>query len=1074
MADPVEVTQQVSGRVTNLVVTRSGTDLKAEWKIPPYMTDDQRADRALFLDAVVRFYPTLYPRMVEVWDPREGSGIGPGDTPLNEYKNADVFWIKGLALHTDVTLSYDRNRYYPVTDTVCKSVEFSVHGGNGVGGGDIHDLRSLARGPETTVTYNFQPPKPPSVSDWSVDSTNKNKISCDISFDDGSNEYELYDGLYTITRRDNISAAYKTLSPVLDWTQISEKSKHVEYTVPDALSLSQNQFVEIVVSAYSRGMAGNSRSVPKKKVFAWPSKPTITDISASSLDNSGILTVKFKTNASETRPIELIELERAITQSGDPYYSNPADVPGEKFQSVSGATGIATSTGIADSVGSAKPGRGKQTFYRLKATNGTYWLYSDAFEAKCLFTEGKTSAHDLVGIESVSANEDATVVYVDLGWNNDNSDDTEITYSDHEDAWESTAKPTAATVDWEDDTPRSGSGYQHTATLSIYDAEEGVPMYIKGRRHGTDSDGNDSYGPYVTPSEAYYPFVPVTKPTDVQLEAPSLIERGKDLSISWTFQSTSEQSAWVVYVVPNADAPADNRTILASGNDDNGATKIPYSKFEQVGDHMHILVSMTTGSEWADSPVETITVADKPVIEAVVSTPCVIQPLVVYASSDTGNDQLVVKIFSLGIAVDKPDRDVDQMYGDVVWSGVTDPPWGVNPVDQKYYTAISLPRGLEFYDLGWYRISVVGVNKESGLSSEEQVMDFNVKWLHQAMMPSALTMIETFEEERSARITPVQPSNYEDGDVYDLYRVTPTNVYLIASGMAYGTSVLDRYAPFSKTADLRYRVCNRTADGDFAWRDVSYRIRGGARMRFDWGRNHHLELPYNLTQNDSLSKDAEIRSHLNGGRSGYWNDNVTHKADMTAKLVKMDEPEQLELVYKMGNYPGPVFVRLPDGQAFQSNTDVGSVDRSFDELIMGVSLKSEEINLTDEFRIRNDDVIYPPLEEEEPVVLNKSRILQWSTHVPSITDSFPIPELPNGEYRVSLSSSFNFYMETYVIETAYCDVVGDQPTVHLGHDGDSLSEDIADYIASAIADDPNAQFLLKFDYNMELEETSEE
>ena len=80
MADPVEITQQVSGRVTNLVVVRDGTDFKVEWKIPPYMVDDQRADRAAYLDGVVEFNPLANPKMIEVWDDREGSGMGPGDT----------------------------------------------------------------------------------------------------------------------------------------------------------------------------------------------------------------------------------------------------------------------------------------------------------------------------------------------------------------------------------------------------------------------------------------------------------------------------------------------------------------------------------------------------------------------------------------------------------------------------------------------------------------------------------------------------------------------------------------------------------------------------------------------------------------------------------------------------------------------------------------------------------------------------------------------------------------------------------------------------------------------------------
>lgn len=1061
----VDITEKVSGRVTNLVVTRSDTDLKAEWKIPPYMTDEERSDRATFLDAVVEFknpesngQPL---KRVEVWDDREGSGMGPGDTPLGEFKDSDVFWIKGLGLHNDVTVPYDRKRFYPLTDRKCDGVIFSVHGGNGTGGGDIHDLATLARGPETKVTYTFQKPKTANVADWSVDSTDRDKLNTTINDNDGKDEYERYDLMYRILRMDNKSTAYKSFSPIVDWTSVTELEKQLSVTVSDGLSLFESQFIEIKAEVYSRGIAGNSDTVSKNYVYAWPARPTITEVVASSLDSSGIVTVKVKTNHSNHRPIQSLQLQRAKPST---YYEKASDVPGSEFSDVSGSTGTKNSTGLMDSVGEAKPNRGKQTFYRVKAVNGTYTTYSEPVEAKVLFTEGRTSAHDMVGITSVTTNEYADVVYVKIGWNDDNSNDTEITYSDHEDAWESTSKPTSTIVDWEDATPE-GEIYQHTASLSIYDAQEGVPMYIKGRRHGVDDDGNESYGPYVTPGEANYPYTPVTKPTDVQLDVPSYLERGKDLSVSWTYQGTSEQKNWILYRVPDPEAPDDNRVVLASGDDDDGFAKVPYSSFDMVGEHMHVFVSLTTGSEWANSPVKSITVMDKPNVRAVVTTPMVVQPLTIYASSDTGNDRLIVKVFSLGITVDKPDKDVDQLYGDVIWSGISDPAWGINPEDGLYYTAISLPSGLEFYDLGWYRISVVGVNKTSNLSSDEQVMDFNVKWLHQAMQPSPRTSMDIFEDDRSVRITPVAPSNYEEGDVYDLYRVTPSNVYLIASDLQYGTSVLDRYAPFSKTADLRYRICNRTSDGDFAWRDMKYRIRGAGRMRLDWGRNEYVELPYDVTQSDSLAKDVGITSYLNGNRAGYWNEAITHKSSLGTKLIKFEEPEQLESVYYVGHYAGPVFVRLPDGQAFEANVDVGGIDRNFDELVMTVSLDAEEISLTSEFMVRSEDIVYPPLGEEEEHVLAKSRILQWSSHVPVITDEFAISDVPYGPYLVSLSSSFNYYMETYPITTAYYE----DGKVYLGHSDDAFDEDIADYIAAAVADSDNAQFLIKFDYNVEIE-----
>ena len=52
---------RVKHRISNLVVTREGYNIKAEWRVPPEMVDRDNPDRATWIDIYCDFNPVKYP-----------------------------------------------------------------------------------------------------------------------------------------------------------------------------------------------------------------------------------------------------------------------------------------------------------------------------------------------------------------------------------------------------------------------------------------------------------------------------------------------------------------------------------------------------------------------------------------------------------------------------------------------------------------------------------------------------------------------------------------------------------------------------------------------------------------------------------------------------------------------------------------------------------------------------------------------------------------------------------------------------------------------------------------------------
>lgn len=327
-------------------------------------------------------------------------------------------------------------------------------------------------------------------------------------------------------------------------------------------------------------------------------------------------------------------------------------------------------------------------------------------------------------------------------------------------------------------------------------------------------------------------------------------------------------------------------------------------------------------------------------------------------------DFLAVNDYNESINLNSSFELYDQSYAEMLAShydadgnyrGSSATQWG-SPMNYDYATD-SYPFDSAKYDKNGTRVCA---------SSQ-----FDVAWTHQAkamplytgkggpdarycIMPPVIT-----KDTVKFTLPQLWPSAYTT-DVVDMYRVTPDGAYLVKANLKPGQTVEDTMPHYSNYATCRYRFATRTSDGDVDWVDVTSG-KVGHSVRFDWGDSDaeayggysYLELPYNLKWSDQWTKNVRIQLHMDGTYSGYWRGGVDHKNSLNSVMLKFTEREQIERLRALAQYPGPVFVRLPDGCAFCANVEVSGLDNAYDSLVQNVSISAQEITMIPQFSTKS-------------------------------------------------------------------------------------------------------------------------
>lgn len=850
----------------------------------------------------------------------------------------DIVWTRnGDGYHSTAYCCYNRSKYHPVTKNRCLT-SFTCKVIHGYGDDEVTEKGS----------FQFAAPNPPVISN-PVYSSEDHAIKFTITpADEGARGWrERYDTVYRVTRQNtpNVSSTYASEKNIKNWTAFTGSSEEYECDttgVAGALANSDN-WVKVTVYAYSRGLAGDSAVVSKSFVYARPAQAQITKIYKTGWESTDFVTVRIENNATETNPVDSVKLQRLRNTS---ITSAVAAGLANGWADVSGAVDDDNCLGFTDLLADIQPVPKTHTWYRVVTSHAGYTRYSVPVEAKCLYTAKTPQQDDAVTFLSTKPSADGTAIVCQLAWNDDDSNTTQITWSEYEDSWESTEQPNSCDVTWEDATP--ATGYDHSATVSVRGLEEGEEYYLRARR-ALISDEYNGYGDWCYPASGCYPISRASVPSDLILFAPAVVERGDGIDCSWAYDG-AEQTAWQVH-----RKDGNVRKLLVSGEGPAGSTVIPADLVDGM-DSVMLSASVTTGGDWAVSDYVPVIIDTAPTLSMSMSSTLTAQPATMTFSCSSPRTDITVYITSRGVFTATPGGRTVQADGDVVWADTVTPEWTASGT--SWTATVNAPAGLQLYDGASYSVTAVATDTKTLLSSDWVEGSFAVEWAHKAVTPSTSTEIAV--DGLNATITPAAPTGgygtgdeLADTDIVDIYRTTPDGAYLIATDVPFGTSVTDRFAPFSNRAELYYTLCTRTVDGDLAWANYPYEI-NHATLRIDFG-NESVELPYNLASTDSWEKDFELREHLDGTRAGYWNNGATRKASLSTDVIKVESAGQRRLLSDLAKHAGACFVRTPDGCAYPANVEVESYGVTYDSGAVPVSISATEIAMTDEFRIQPTD-----------------------------------------------------------------------------------------------------------------------
>ena len=873
----------------------------------------------------------------------------------------------------------DFSKYHPyVPNRYLKSVTVAIQGVNRKGTGSAR----------TSSAYTFKAPKAPTISGvtFNTDEGGNGVVSAKIDAK-SAGVYHRSRTCYMVERWDNFSATYKKAYQAINGKQYSnQETINPSTDVADFASINYDQWISIRFRAFNQGCMGNSKEAPAKAyTISYPSEGVIKAVDVKNdqpykwnpdtkqfeplamNDHNGIIIVSIGFVNTTNHPVDKVELWR-LKSKADTAAKAGAIATQDGWEKIKEDNGKCSA--MQDTIADAYPATGVHVWYRLVTHHGPFTRTGPAMEAAALFHG--PSKISFINARTVDDGNTPTAIEVTYGFEADNADGTQLEWSEFMNALHSNHPPETyddiyvlGTEDAKEIMTKYGvSGYEYVSQFYITDLETGGKYYLSGARF-TDDDVGRVLGDRTfwvdIGTNAVAPILFGMKPSNVILTAPPAVSPDSTFEISWTFDSEFEQTAYTLYYV-NADGatalrpktPGSQMSTLLTLDEINLAK---YRNTENGAYEIQLRVEVETSGLSATSSNTLTTISSAP--DCQISWPDETSVLTKQPMSFnyrcTQNGHLIIVVTAEGITGEYiPGVEYVQASGDSVWTGSLDVVANLSDEEPATFT---LPSNLEFHHNGKYTIQAYLRNTTTGLESDIRTVNFSVDWSRTAEPPSELSTVELVEGTKSVKIIPRRPSNFDEDnpDVCDIYRITPDGTYLIKSNASFGAAYYDHFAPYSKTAILRYGLVTKTPDGDTAYREIGYGLKGYA-IRFEWDVDDKtkrprnvLEVPYNLRIGDSYEKDFERQRRLDGTIVGLWNEGVQRNGNLQTDLIKLSDPEQKELVRHLARYAGPVFVRTPDGCAYVADVQVSSFQTDYDTLVIPVTFDAKEIDLIEAF-----------------------------------------------------------------------------------------------------------------------------
>ena len=531
---------------------------------------------------------------------------------------------------------------------------------------------------------------------------------------------------------------------------------------------------------------------------------------------------------------------------------------------------------------------------------------------------------------SLSAGSQDKSVRVNWAWSWSGAHSAEIGWADHDDAWESTDQPKTYLIE------------DKVTSWVVAGLEAGKRWYFRVRLKGL-IDMDEVTGPW----SAIYDYDLSSIPDRPGLIlSKSVINSGQSVTARWAYSaddSTQQQYAEICLATITAGVVSYGAIIAKTTT----AQTVEIVRDWTVDTTYYLCLRLTSTagrvSEWS----EPVALTGASAISINVSHSLVAgtgddagvsflteMPLVVTVTGAGGTGTTIVSVIRAeDYHIYRPDdSEIDGYEGETIAT-----------LSQTGESAMSITTDnlVGCLDDGAkYIIRCTVIDKYGQTASLDY--PFTVDWTHQPGIPSATVEIDEYQ--RVAIITPIAPDNYVAGDVCDIYRISTDKPELIVKGAAFGTAYVDPYPAFGDSSG--HRIVTRTANGDYvtqsnelAWFLCDFGI--GDVIEEDLMvidvNGDQIELPYEITLQNSWSKDFKRTSYLGGSVQGDWNPAVTRDISANTVIVRGEDLDDQIEMRRLAGYAGAAHIRTPDGSSVACDIQVRE-SQSYDSQRVSYSL----------------------------------------------------------------------------------------------------------------------------------------
>lgn len=526
-------------------------------------------------------------------------------------------------------------------------------------------------------------------------------------------------------------------------------------------------------------------------------------------------------------------------------------------------------------------------------------------------------------------------VRVDWDWPWSEAGSAEISWSDHDDAWESTDEPESFLI-----------SNLHASHWNISDLETGKTWYVRVRLIAGNMATSEgvTYGPWSDVSQGTIDLSSAPNKPVLILSNSVIPEDGSTIA-SWVYTTTDNtaQAYAEVAIVENGGytpiahsltaqhvtipAQAENYT-LSTGNIYNLVCRVKSAsgKLSEWSDIVSLTVAKPISCEIVQTSLVSQHIESMRGVDTLTKMPLSIK---VTGAGDGGITTVVVERAEDYLMVRPDETNFNGNKGEMVLQ--TSPPLvGVNQVS---FTTDDLIGPMD--DGAVYNIVAT---VQDGLGQKNSVtLPFEVHWEHQAEKPSAEIVID--EANLIAYIKPIAPANADPEDVADIYRLSADKPELIVEGAIFGETYVD---PYPALGDMGgHRIVTRTKNGDYITAENQIAMVDSPELGVDPIENEDLlniidfegrqiRFYWETDYSNTWAKDFQETAYLGGSIEGDWNPAVSRSGTLSSKAITVLDQEMLKDVRRLADYPGICHVRTADGSSYAADVQV-SEDYTDDE-----------------------------------------------------------------------------------------------------------------------------------------------